>query len=220
MASISRDECAGIIRETKVIAVIRATAGADALVKTVEACAAGGVRCVELTMTSAGALPALEKASQAIAHTNAVLGVGSVLDAETARLAILAGAEFVVSPVLREDVIRMAKRYGKLVMAGAYTPTEILAAWELGSDFVKVFPADIGGPAHLKAVKGPLPQVELVPTGGVTAENTAEFLSAGAVAVGAGSSLAGAKLIDAHAFDQITENARAYAAAARQMSNG
>lgn len=162
-------------------------------------------------MTTPGALACLETASKRLAGADALLGVGTVLDAETCRMAILAGAEFVVTPTLSVPVIRTARRYGKPVMAGAYTPTEILAAWEAGADFVKVFPASVGGPDYIKAVKGPLPQVPLVPTGGVEVTNVGAFLEAGAAALGVGGNLVAKKLVAARDFAGITRNARAFA---------
>lgn len=128
-------------------------------------------------------------------------------------MAILAGAEYVVTPTLSIPTIRMARRYGKPVCCGAYTPTEILTAWDQGSDLVKVFPASIGGPAYLKAIKGPLPQIPLVPTGGVKLENVGAFLGAGASALAVGGNLVDKKLVAARDFDGITANAKAFAGA-------
>ena len=137
-----------------------------------------------------------------------LLGAGTVLDAETARAALLAGAEFLVAPTLNLDVIRLCSRYDKVVMPGAFTPTEILAAWEAGADIVKVFPADVVGPAFFKAMRGPLPQIRLMPTGGVTIENAREWLDAGSVALGVGSHLThGAKSGD---FASVTALARQF----------
>lgn len=152
------------------------------------ALAAGGVRAVEFTFTTRGVLKALE---QAVAtHGNDLLiGAGTVLDAETARTAILAGARFVVTPAVRPDVITMCRRYGVTVACGALTPTEILTAWEAGADIVKVFPASAFGPGYLKDVKAPLPQVRLMPTGGIDLSNLGAYLKAGAVAVGVGGNL-------------------------------
>ena len=145
-----------------------------------------------------------------------IVGVGSVLDPETARAAILAGAEYVVGPVLNEEVIRMAKRYSKVVIPGAFTPTEILRAWEAGADVVKVFPATAVGPKYFRDILGPLPQVRLTPTGGVTVENTGEFIKAGAVFVGAGTSLVDSKAVAEKRFDLITETAKKMVAEVRK----
>ena len=198
-----------------IVAVVRADSGGDDLVKVVHAVAAGGVHCIEVTMTTPGALKCIEQASRELAGADALLGVGSVLDAETCRMAILAGAEYVVSPTLSVPVIQMARRYGKPVICGAYTPTEILTAWDHGSDLVKVFPASVGGPGYLKAVKGPLPQVPLVPTGGVDLETAGAFLDAGASALAVGGCLVEKKLLAARDFDGITKNAKAFAEAVR-----
>jgi 2-dehydro-3-deoxyphosphogluconate aldolase/(4S)-4-hydroxy-2-oxoglutarate aldolase len=200
----------GFLRRHGVVAVLRADAGGDALVKTVEAVARGGVRCIEVTMTTPGALDALQTARERLKGQEVLLGVGSVLDAETCRLALLAGAEFVVTPTFSAPTVRMARRYGKPILVGAFTPTEILHAWEAGADLVKVFPAEFGGAAYLKSVKAPLPQVEMVPTGGVNVDNVAAFFAAGAFAVAAGGNLAGKALVAAEDFAGIEANARAF----------
>ena len=198
-----------------IIAVVRADTGGDDLVRVVEAVAAGGVHCIEVTMTTPGALACIETASKRLADADVLLGVGSVLDPETCRMAILAGAEYVVTPTLSVGTVRMARRYGKPVIAGGYTPTEILTAWEQGSDLVKVFPASVGGPGYLKAIKGPLPQIPLVPTGGVKLKNVGEFLEAGAAALAVGGNLVEKKLLAARDFAGITNNAKAFAEAVR-----
>ncbi len=198
-----------------IVAVVRGDSGGDDLVRVIEAVAAGGVHCIEVTMTTPGALACIETAAKKLAGADVMLGVGTVLDPETCRMAILAGAEYVVSPTLSAATIRMARRYGKPIIAGAYTPTEILTAWEEGSDFVKVFPANVGGPEYIKALKGPLPQVLLVPTGGVELDNIGEFLKAGASALGVGGNLVSKKLLAARDFNGLTENAKRFAEAVR-----
>ena len=198
-----------------IVAVVRADTGGEDLVRVVQAVVDGGVHCVEVTMTTPGALECIATASRQLEGADMLLGVGSVLDAETCRMAILAGAEYVVSPTLSVPVIQMARRYGKPVIAGAYTPTEILTAWENGSDLVKVFPASVGGPGYLKAIKGPLPQIPLVPTGGVNLDTVAQFLDAGAAALAVGGNLVNGKLVAARDFDAITKNAQAFAEAVR-----
>jgi len=203
------------IMDKCIIAVVRADAGGDSLVEVVEAVAQGGVHCIEVTMTTPGALKCIEAASEKLAGADVLLGVGSVLDAETCRMAILAGAEYVVTPTLSIPVIQMARRYSKPVIAGAFTPTEILTAWEQGADLVKVFPCSIGGPGYIKAVKAPLPQVLLVPTGGVDLANVAAFLKAGASALAVGGNLVEKKRIAARDFKGLTENAKAFADAVR-----
>ncbi|NMB20152.1 MAG: bifunctional 4-hydroxy-2-oxoglutarate aldolase/2-dehydro-3-deoxy-phosphogluconate aldolase [Firmicutes bacterium] len=179
--------------DSGIVAVIRTKDG-DELVSICEALVKGGVVGCEITMTSPGAIEAISKAARVL-QGRAIIGAGSVLDPETARMAMLAGAEFIVSPVLNKEVIALCKRYGKIVIPGAFTPTEILTAWECGADVVKVFPATKLGPSFLKDVRGPLPQVRLTPTGGVDLENLGDFLKAGAVFVGVGSALVNKKMI-------------------------
>lgn len=170
-----------------IVAVIRADSG-EKLVEVAEALLAGGVEVMEVTFTVPGAVRVLEKVSNQLGD-RVLLGAGTVLDPETARAALLAGAQFIVSPSTSVDVIRLCRRYDKLVMPGALTPTEVVTAWESGADIVKIFPSDITGPSYLKALHGPLPQVRLMPTGGVNLESAADFLRAGACALGVGGSL-------------------------------
>lgn len=169
------------------VAIIRAPSG-EQLVQVAEALLAGGIDVLEVTFTVPGILDILKEIRAALGD-RILLGAGTVLDPETARAAILAGAEFIVTPTVNLDVIRMCHRYDKLVMAGAFTPTEILTAWDAGADIVKLFPADIGGPSYLKTIHGPLPQVRLLPTGGVNLNTLKDFVDAGACAVGLGSAL-------------------------------
>ncbi len=194
--------------ECGVIAVLR-TDSPGQLISTTTALMEGGVTCIEVTMTTPGALDVIREATNKL-EGKALIGVGSVLDTQTARAAILAGAEFVVSPILDPDMILLVNRYGKVSIPGAFTPTEILDAWEAGADAVKIFPASVGGPAYLKAIKGPLPQVKLVPTGGVELENIGDFIKAGAEMIAAGGKLAPSKEIKAGQFDAITERARKF----------
>ena len=190
-----------------VVAVLRADSSAE-LLDVAGALREGGVVAIEVTMTTPGALKVIEEAAARM--KDSIIGVGTVLDPETARAAILAGAEYIVSPTLHLGVIELAKRYGKIVMPGAFTPTEILTAWQAGADVVKVFPASVGGPAYFKDVKGPLPQVRLMPTGGVDLTTTGAFIKAGACAVGAGSAMVDKKAVSAGKFDTITETARKF----------
>jgi 2-dehydro-3-deoxyphosphogluconate aldolase/(4S)-4-hydroxy-2-oxoglutarate aldolase len=185
----------------KMVAIIRAPSS-ELLVDVAKAIYEGGIRVIEVTMTVPNALEIIAEVHRQIGD-KIILGAGSVIDSETARAAMLAGAEFIVSPVVRHDVIQCCKRYGKAVMPGAFTPTEILTAWEAGADVVKVFPANIGGPGYLKAVKAPLPQVQLMPTGGVNLETLESFMDAGACAVGLGSSLVTKELMAAGDVDGI-----------------
>ena len=179
---------------------------AEGLVRIARALQQGELNCIEITMTTPGALRAIEETSEEL--TGVIMGAGTVLDATTARQAILAGAEFLVTPTVELDVIEMAHRYGKVAIIGAMTPTEILTAWEAGADMVKVFPAGILGPGYLKAVHGPLPQIPLVPTGGVTAKTAGEFIRAGAVVVCAGSWLVDKKAVAEGRYEVLTERAR------------
>jgi 2-dehydro-3-deoxyphosphogluconate aldolase / (4S)-4-hydroxy-2-oxoglutarate aldolase len=201
------------IVEIGIIPVVRA-ATAEAAIQAVEACFNGGLRAAEITMTVPGAIPALEKLAGRFGG-KMLIGAGTVLDAETARISILAGAEFLVAPNLRPATIEMAKRYSKAVFPGALTPTEVLAAWEAGADAVKVFPCgNVGGPKYIKSLKGPYPQIEMAPTGGVTLETIGDFFRAGACAVGVGGELADATLMKEGRFGEIEERARQFLAAA------
>ncbi|MBL9123410.1 MAG: bifunctional 4-hydroxy-2-oxoglutarate aldolase/2-dehydro-3-deoxy-phosphogluconate aldolase [Planctomycetaceae bacterium] len=203
-----------------VVAVVRAPAG-DRLIDLAEALLAGGVTAIEITFTVPGALRVLEQVADRLGD-RILLGAGTVLDAETARAAILAGARFVVSPTVSKRVIRTCRRYGTLCLPGALTPTEVLAAWEAGADIVKVFPSELTGPGYLKALQGPLPQVRLMPTGGVTLANAAEFIRAGACAIGVGGSLVAPQALAAGRWAEITALAGQFVAAvqsARAQSN-
>jgi len=204
-----RDADLARILECGLIAVVRAGDPAG-LIDVVTALADGGATVAEVTFTVPDALDVIRAAKRTLGH-RVLLGAGTVLDAETARAALLAGADFLVSPVVAVDVIKMARRYDKVVMAGAFTPTEILAAWEAGSDVVKVFPAEVLGPAFFKAVRGPLPQVKLMPTGGVDLTTAAQFLAAGAVCLGVGSQLVAPQLVAAKDYAGLTKLARQYA---------
>ncbi len=196
------------IRKTGIVAIMRAN-NSDQLLAAADAVKAGGVNAIEVTMTTPGAIKVIEQATAKYGE-EVIFGVGSVLDPETARAAILAGAQFVVCPTLRLSTIEMAHRYDVPVVPGAYTATEALTAWEAGADMVKIFPSSVGGPKYIKALKGPLPQILLVPVGGVNLDTTADFIRAGAEVVGVGGSLINQKLLDAKEFETITENARRY----------
>lgn len=191
-----------------IVGIIRAPDGKQ-LVDVARALLAGGIDVLEVTFTVPQAHKVLEQVTDALGD-KVLLGAGTVLDPETCRTAILAGAEFIVSPGTNLDVIRMCKRYSKLALPGALTPTEVITAWEAGADFVKVFPCDVLGPAHLRALRGPLPQVRMIPTGGVTLETAADFLKAGAAALGIGSALVDAKSIANRDFGRIESLARQY----------
>jgi len=206
--SISGTEALSFIQEKGVVAIMRANSS-EQLLAAADAVKAGGVNAIEVTMTTPGAIEVIKEATARYGD-DVLFGVGSVLDPETARATILAGAQFVVCPTLNLKTIEICKRYSVPVIPGAYTPTEILTAWQAGADMVKVFPASIGGPALLKAIKGPLPQVKLVPVGGVNLDTTADFIRAGAEIVGVGGSLVSQKALAAKDFDQITQNAIRY----------
>ena len=191
--------------ETGIVAIMRAKSS-DQLLAAADALLAGGLNAIEVAMTTPSALDVVRQATTRYG-SEVLFGVGSVLDAETARAAILAGAAFVVCPTLKLATIELCKRYSVPVVPGGFTSTEILTAWEAGADLVKVFPADLGGPAYIKALLAPLPQVRLVPVGGVDLDNTASFIRAGAVAVGVGSSLINQALLDQGKLSEITERA-------------
>ncbi len=189
------------------------TSSAEGAIQSVEALFNGGVRAAEITMTVPGAIRALEKVADRFGG-KIILGAGTVLDPETARACMLAGAEFFVTPNLRVATIEMVKRYSKVICPGALTPTEVLTAWESGADVVKIFPCgNVGGPKYIKALKGPFPQIEMIPTGGVNLETTGEFLKAGACAVAVGGELVDGKSVREGRFDVIEERARQYLAA-------
>ena len=215
---MARDADLQRILDCGLIAVVRASDPAG-LVDVVGALADGGVTVAEVTFTVPNALDVIREAKRTMGH-RVLLGAGTVLDAETARAALLAGADFLVSPVLAIDVIKLARRYDKVVMAGAFSPTEILAAWEAGSDIVKVFPAEVLGPAFFRAVRGPLPQIKLMTTGGVDLTTATKFLDAGAVCLGVGSQLVDPKLVAAKDMAGLTKLARQYADVVREYRAG
>jgi len=191
------------------IAVVRAESAEQAL-KIAEACKEGGVEAIEITMTVPGAVDVIKELVKAYPHKEILVGAGTVLDPETARACLLAGAEFIVCPNLNEDTIKLVHRYGKIVMPGTYTITEIVRAMELGGDIIKFFPGSLGGPAAIKAIRGPLPHVPFCPTGGVSLENVSDWIKAGVVAVGVGGELTkGAKTGD---YPGITATAREFIA--------
>jgi len=196
------------------VAVIRMT-DTERLLRVVEAICEGGVTAIEITMSVPRAFEMIEEVVRRLGDS-ALVGAGTVLDAETARLAIAAGARYVVSPVFKPEIIRTAHRYDVPALPGAFTPTEILAAHEAGADIVKVFPADVVGMTFFKAIKAPMPQLRLMPTGGVTLTNAGDWLRAGACAVGVGSALLDTKAITDARWDKLTENARLLMASIRQ----
>ncbi|SFL94512.1 bifunctional 2-keto-4-hydroxyglutarate aldolase/2-keto-3-deoxy-6-phosphogluconate aldolase [Halanaerobium salsuginis] len=195
------------VEETGIVAVVRAENAEQAL-KITEAVKKGGIEAIEITMTVPGAVDVIKQLTDEYSKDEMLIGAGSVLDAETARACILAGAEYIVSPSLDEETIAMANRYQKAVMPGAMSVTEVVKAMKCGADIVKIFPATLFGPKIIKAVKGPLPQAPLMPTGGVSLDNVKDWIKAGSLAVGVGSSLSkGAKTGD---YDQVTETAKEF----------
>ena len=215
MAGPARDELTLALKESGVVGIIR-TERSDDLIEVARALVDGGVRFVEVTMTVPGALEIVKQARQELDSHGIFIGVGTVLDAATARLALLAGASYVISPVTNQEVIETCVRQGVAVMPGAMTPTEILTAWEMGATVVKVFPAGVGGAGFFKDMKGPLPQIDMMPTGGVNTETAGDFIRAGACAVGAGSSLVGPELIRSRDFATMTANARQFVEVVQQ----
>jgi 2-dehydro-3-deoxyphosphogluconate aldolase/(4S)-4-hydroxy-2-oxoglutarate aldolase len=201
-----------------IVAVIRAESP-DQLVDVAEALLAGGVEVMEVTFTVPRATSVLEKVADKLGD-RVLLGAGTVLDPETARAALLAGAQFVVSPAVNVEVIELCRRYSKLVLPGAFTPTEVVTAWQAGADIVKVFPSEITGPKYLKALHGPLPHIRLMPTGGVNLDTAAEFLKAGACALGVGSSLVDSKTVAKGEFAKIESLARQFVEVVRQYRAG
>jgi len=196
------------VQQSGIVAVIRADSG-ERLADVAAALLAGGVDVMEVTFTVPRAHRVLEVLADRMGD-KILLGAGTVLDPETARIAILAGAEFVVSPTVNLDVIRLCRRYDKMVLPGALTPTEVLSAWEAGADIVKIFPSELTGPSYLKALRGPLPQIRMMPTGGVNLETAAAFLQAGAFALGVGSSLVSPQLVASGKMGEIESLARQY----------
>lgn len=202
------------VLNSRIVAVMRSRYG-GVLVDVAQALLAGDVDVIEVAFTVPRAHRILEQVADKLGD-KVLLGAGTVLDAETARIALLSGAKFIVSPAVNLDVIRLCRRYDKLVMPGALTPTEVLTAWESGADIVKVFPSDLTGPRYLKALHGPLPQIRLMPTGGVNLLTAADFLKAGACALGIGGSLVEEESIASGNFSRIESLARQYVEIVRE----
>jgi 2-dehydro-3-deoxyphosphogluconate aldolase / (4S)-4-hydroxy-2-oxoglutarate aldolase len=197
------------IKQEKMIAIIRGSEPSDALA-IAKALYKGGVRAIEITLNSPGALSSIEKVRSTLGDDLAV-GAGTVLDPESARSALLAGAQFILSPSLNRDTIKMTKRYGAVSIPGAFTPTEILEAYESGGDIIKVFPASSLGPGFVKDIHGPLPQIPLLPTGGIDLTNIAEYIEKGAAGVGLGSSLVNSReAVTDEYLQELTEKARQF----------
>ncbi|MFO1476301.1 MAG: bifunctional 4-hydroxy-2-oxoglutarate aldolase/2-dehydro-3-deoxy-phosphogluconate aldolase [Verrucomicrobiota bacterium] len=208
----SKSEIISLLTHPGIIAVVRAQK-AEQVLPLSEALLAGGVVAIEITLTTPNAIAAIREASRALG-ARALIGVGTVLDEATCAAAIEAGAEFVVSPICRPELVAVARKSDRPVMLGAYTPTEAQRAHEAGADFVKIFPADGLGPGYIKALRAPLPHLKIVPTGGVDVGNVAEFLNAGCAAVGVGGSLVAAKLLQESNWPELTRRAAEFVAAA------
>lgn len=212
---MNKAEVIQTIRDIGVIPVVRAQS-ADEAMQAIDAIREGGISILEITMTVPGAVGVIEEVSKRYGN-EALVGAGTVLDGETARACIGAGARFVVSPALNVEMIEVCGRDGIAVMPGALTPTEVVHAWRSGADFVKVFPAGaVGGASYLKALKAPLPQIELIPTGGVSLKTAADFIKAGASALGVGADLVDLKAIREGQHQLITERAREFVRIVRE----
>ena len=209
----TKEQCLSAIVDSGIVAVMRAPS-AEILIDISHALLAGGLPTIEVTMTTPKAIAAIERLSDQLGD-KAVIGVGTVLDAATCRDAISAGAQFVVSPHFDPEIIQITRRYAKVSIPGAMTPTEILAAWSAGADLVKVFPSTAFGPGYIKDLLGPLPMLRLTPTGGVDLKNVGEWIKAGATCVGVGSSLVTKDAMAKKDWPAITANARAFIEAIR-----
>lgn len=210
---MSREQHLTRVLECGLVAVVRANDPTH-LVDVIRALADGGVMIAEVTFTVPNAVDVIRAARDQLGE-KVLLGAGTVLDPETARAALLAGAEFIVSPTVNLGVIQLCRRYDKLVFPGAFTPTEILTAWEAGADMVKVFPADVLGPSFFKAMRGPLPHIRLMPTGGVDLNNASDYLRAGACCLGVGSQLVDPKAVARQDYEYLRGLAWQYTQAVR-----
>src|ERR1043165_4358868 len=212
---MNKSEVVQTIRDVGIIPVVRAQS-ADEAMMAIDAIRAGGISLLEITMTVPGAVQLIEKVAKRYG-AEALVGAGTVLNAETARACIDAGAQFVVSPSLNLETIEVCRAHDVAVLPGALTPTEVVNAWNAGADFVKVFPAGaVGGPSYLKALKAPLPHIELVPTGGVSLKTAADFIEAGASALGVGADLVDLKALREGQQHIITERAREFVRIVRE----
>jgi 2-dehydro-3-deoxyphosphogluconate aldolase / (4S)-4-hydroxy-2-oxoglutarate aldolase len=210
----TKTEIISLLTNPGIIAIVRAQESAQ-VVPLFEALIAGGLRAIEITMTTPNALAAIREARDKVGE-RALIGVGTVLDADTCNAAITAGAEFVVTPICRTELVAVAHAAGCPIMLGAYTPTEAQVAHEAGADFIKIFPADTLGPGYIKALRAPLPHLRIVPTGGVDVQNVADFLKAGCAALGVGSSLVSAKILQEADWPALTARATAFVNAVSQ----
>ena len=214
MRGMTKTEIIDRILNPGIVAIIRADSS-EQLLSAAEALYEGGVTGMEVTMTTPNALQVISDVSKRFGK-KVLIGVGSILDTETCRAAILAGSQFVVTPITRPEVIKMCNRYGKPVASGAYTPTEALTAYESGADFVKIFPADQLGPQYIKNILAPMPMLQIIPTGGVTVQTAESFIKAGCVALAAGSSLVSKEVLKAQDWKKLTETAAAFVEAVKK----
>jgi 2-dehydro-3-deoxyphosphogluconate aldolase/(4S)-4-hydroxy-2-oxoglutarate aldolase len=212
---MNKQEVRDRILEIGIIPVVRASSAAEARIAATAVCQ-GGIPIVEIAMTVPGAVEVIRELARN-SVSDVLIGAGTVLNAEAARRCLDAGAQFLVSPGLNLKTVELAVREGKFIMAGALTPTEVMAAWEAGADFVKVFPCgQVGGAKYIKALKGPFPQIPLVPTGGVNLNNAAEFMEAGAAALGVGGECVQAEALKSNKPEIIVENSRKFLAVVKQ----
>ena len=215
----SKEKSIALIREVGLVPIVRAPSPEDAF-RAAEAIIEGGIGIAEITMTVPNAIRVMEQVAERYGD-KVLLGAGTILDPESCRAALLAGAEFIVTPSLNRAVIEVARRYSKPCLPGALTPTEVVTAWEAGADLVKIFPCGpVGGPKYIKALKGPFLQIDFVPTGGVNLETTPEFIKAGAAAVAVGGELVDLKALREGKLDVITANARRFLEAVRSARSG
>ncbi|MCS7167150.1 MAG: bifunctional 2-keto-4-hydroxyglutarate aldolase/2-keto-3-deoxy-6-phosphogluconate aldolase [Gemmatales bacterium] len=214
---MSQETILRLLGETKIVAIVRSPTSAE-LVRVARALLEGGIRAIEVTFTVPDAINVLRDIARELGE-EVLLGAGTVLDEVTARSAILAGAQFIVAPNTNLEVIRTCRRYAKVAIPGAFTPTEIVHAWEAGADIVKVFPAEVGGPSYIRAVRAPLPHIRLMPTGGVNLQTVGEFLKAGAYCLGVGAQLVEPRALADGNFSRITELARQYVSLVKQYSD-
>jgi 2-dehydro-3-deoxyphosphogluconate aldolase/(4S)-4-hydroxy-2-oxoglutarate aldolase len=206
---MNKQQILSLILDIGVVPVVR-TSSAESAIRSIESVYRGGIRAAEITMTVPGAIRALEKIADQFGDS-IVLGAGTVLDPETARACMLAGAQFFVTPALNIATIELAQRYSRPIMPGALTPTEVVTAWQAGADAVKIFPASaVGGAKYIKALKGPFPHIEMIPTGGVNLDTAADFLKAGACAIAVGGELIDAQTIKDNRYEVFEERAKQY----------
>jgi 2-dehydro-3-deoxyphosphogluconate aldolase/(4S)-4-hydroxy-2-oxoglutarate aldolase len=214
----SKSEVCSLLTEPGIIAVVRAQK-AEQVAPLSEALLAGGVVAIEITLTTPNAFQAIREARTKFGD-RAAIGVGTVLDAAACRAALEAGAEFVVTPVCRPELVPIVHSAGRPIMLGAFSPTEAQTAYEAGADFIKIFPADSLGPAYIKALRAPLPHLRIVPTGGVEVHNVRDFLQAGCAALGVGSALVSAKILQVADWQELSRRAGDFVRAAREARKG